>query len=590
MDNRGIAKVFADIGVLLQLKGEPVFKTRAYQRASDIAAHHGQQLSEFADDLDELKSTPGIGDAIALKIQELANTGRLEFYEKLKAEFPDGLLEIMEVPGVGPKAALRAAEELGISSVDALEQAIESGGFEKLPRVGPKNAQNILRHLRSQRRQSDRLMLGAALPVAERLMDGLRKACPGIRNLTLAGSARRWLETVGDLDILCTADDPSAVTQAFVELPGVTDVLGGGDTKASVVLDGGLQADLRVVADEHFASLLFYFTGSKQHGIELRARAQARGLSLNEYGLKNVETDELETFASEEAIYERLGLAFIAPELRESRGEIEAAGSGQLPTLIEVDDIRGDLHVHSDWSDGRATVEAMVRAAAAVGLEYVAITDHSPLVAVANGLDVERLRQHNRELERVEAAVGGIRVLKGSEVDIRSDGSMDYPDEALAELDVVVASVHSAIGQDAPVMTDRIITAMRNPHVTIIGHLTERLLYDGTRSREPIVADFDAVFRAAADTGTLLEVSASPPRLDLNDVHARRARELGARLVISTDSHRPESLSDMRYGIGTARRAWCTAGDVVNTLPADAFLRLLATPKRERFAGATAHA
>ena len=582
MDNAGISRVFADNATLLQLKGEPIFKTRAYQRAADIASEYPGELSALADDLSELKAIPGIGDAIAKKIQELSRTDKLEFYENLQGEFPAGLLSLLEVPGIGPKTALRASEELDIHSVEGLEEAIESGAFEKLPRVGNKNAQSILRHIRSQRRQGDRVMLGAALPVAEELVERLAAACPDASNITIAGSTRRMRESVGDLDLLCTSDDPPAVTKAFAELDGVVDVLGQGDTKASVVLKSGMQVDLRVTAEEHFGALLLYFSGSKQHAISLRARAQSMGLSLNEYGLTDITTDSLETFASEEAVYERLGLPFIPPELREDHGEIEAAEAGLLPELIVESDIKGDLHTHSDWSDGRVPIEEMVVTARELGLEYIAITDHSSGRGIANGLSVERLKAHNAELERIEAELGGIRVLKGSEVDIRVDGTLDYTDDVLSDLDIVIASVHSAMGQERAVMTERLITAMRNPHVTAIGHLTTRLVFDGVRSREPVDMDFDAVFRAAAETGTLLEINASPKRLDLRDAHVMQARKLGARFLINTDAHRPSGLSFMRYGVGTARRGWCEAPDVVNTMGVQEFEQFLALPKQKR--------
>ena len=582
MDNSDIARVFSDIATLLQLKGEPVFKTRAYQRAADIAAEHPGELSAIADDLDELKSIPGIGDALAKKIQELSSTGRLEFYEDLKSEFPAGLLTLMEVPGIGPKTALRASEQLDIHSVEGLEAAIEAGEFEKLPRVGHKNAQSILRHIRSQRRQSDRVMLGLALPAAEEISTRLAEACPDASNITVAGSSRRMRESVGDIDLLCTSDDPPAVTKAFAALDDVVDVLGQGGTRASVVLKSGLQVDLRVTEARHFGPLLLYFTGSKQHGITLRARAQSMGLSLNEYGLTSDSTGELEAFDTEAGVYERLGLPYIPPELREDHGEIGAAEDGLLPNLLTGADIKGDLHVHSDWSDGRVPIEEMVAAARELGREYVAITDHSAGRGVANGLSVERLRAHNLEIERVEASQGGIRVLKGSEVDIRADGTLDYTDEVLSELDIVIASVHSAMGQERAVMTERVIAAMRNPHVTAIGHLTTRLVFDGVRSREPVDLDLDAVFRAAVDTGTLLEINASPKRLDLRDAHVMQARKAGVLFLINTDAHRPSGLSFMRYGVGTARRGWCEARDVVNTLDVRAFDEFLALPKERR--------
>ncbi|MCH7735481.1 MAG: DNA polymerase/3'-5' exonuclease PolX [Chloroflexi bacterium] len=586
MDNSDIARVFSDIATLLQLKGEAVFKTRAYQRAAEIAAEYPGELSAIADDLDELKSIPGIGDALAKKIQELSGSGRLEYYEDLKSEFPAGLLTLLEVPGIGPKTALRASEQLDIHSVEGLEAAIEAGEFEKLPRVGHKNAQSILRHIRSQRRQSDRIMLGLALPAAEEISGRLAEACPDASNITVAGSSRRMKESVGDIDLLCTSDDPPAVTKAFAALDDVIDVLGQGDTKASVVLKSGLQVDLRVTESRYFGALLLYFTGSKQHGINLRARAQSMGLSLNEYGLtsdsSSDSTGELETFDTEAGVYERLGLPFIPPELREDHGEIEAAEDGLLPDLLTGPDIKGDLHVHSDWSDGRVPIKEMVVAARELGLEYVAITDHSAGRGVANGLSVERLRAHNAEIERVEAEVVGIRVLKGSEVDIRADGTLDYTDEVLSELDIVIASVHSAMGQERAVMTERVIAAMRNPHVTAIGHLTTRLVFDGVRSREPVDLDLDAVFRAAADTGTLLEINASPKRLDLRDAHVMQARKAGVLFLIDTDAHRPSGLSFMRYGVGTARRGWCEARDVVNTMDARAFDEFLALPKERR--------
>ncbi|MCH8102192.1 MAG: DNA polymerase/3'-5' exonuclease PolX [Chloroflexi bacterium] len=587
MDNSGIARVFSDIATLLQLKGETIFKTRAYQRAAGIASEYPGELSAIAGDLDELKAIPGIGDAIAKKIQELSGTDRLEYYEDLKGEFPAGLLSLMEVPGIGPKTALRASEQLDIHTIEGLEAAIEAGEFEKLPRVGRKNARSILRHIRSQRRQGDRIMLGLALPAAETIAARLAETCPDASNITVAGSCRRMRESVGDIDLLCTSDDPPAVAKAFAALDGVVDVLGQGDTRASVVLQSGLQVDLRVTEARHFGALLLYFTGSKQHGINLRARARSMGLTLNEYGLTSDLTGELETFDAEEGVYERLGLPFIPPELREDHGEIEAAENESLPNLLIDSDVKGDLHVHSDWSDGRVPIEEMVAAARELGRDYVAITDHSSGRGVANGLSVERLRAHNAEIEHVEAEVGGIRVFKGSEVDIRADGTLDYTDEVLSELDIVIASVHSAMGQERSVMTERVIAAMRNPHVTAIGHLTTRLVFDGVRSREPVDLDLDAIFRAAADTGTLLEINASPKRLDLRDAHVMQARKAGVLFLINTDAHRPSGLSFMQYGVGTARRGWCEARDVINTLDAKAFEKFLALPK-ERRAGKTA--
>jgi DNA polymerase (family 10) len=584
MDNREVAQVFADIARLLQLKNDSIFKIRAYQRASDTIGSHSADISALAADEKALREIPGIGEAISAKIVELVATGKLQFFERLKAEFPPGLLVVMDVPGIGPKTALKAAAELGIKTVDDLEKAIESGAFAALPRVGEKMAEKVLRHLRSRSQKGTRAPIGVALPAAQRVVDALQAACPVVRNLTIAGSLRRWRDTIGDIDLLCTSERPQDVTGALASLPDVREVLGQGETKASVVLADGFQVDLRVVDESSFGAALVYFTGGLQHNIALRTQAQKLGLSLNEYGFTRAASDDLEPAATEEDVYRRLGLHVIPAELREGQGEIEAAEAGPLPDLIALEDIRGDLHVHSDWTDGRATVEEMVTAAKARGLEYVAMTDHSVGRGIANGLTVERLEEHGRELERIERKVGGIQVLKGSEVDIRADGTLDYSDAVLAGLDVVVASVHSAMGQASDVMTDRIIRAMRNPHVTIIGHLTTRLIaHEGReQGREPIDADFDAVFRAAADTGTLLEINASPNRLDLRDAHVRRAMELGARFVISTDAHDPAGLDDMKYGIGTARRGWCERTRVANAMGIQSFERYLRASKPER--------
>ncbi|MCH7642669.1 MAG: DNA polymerase/3'-5' exonuclease PolX [Chloroflexi bacterium] len=582
-DNLGIARVFADIATLLQLKGESVFKIRAYTRAAEVFEHLPEPIALIGQDEDALKEIPGIGKAIAAKTHELVATGKLEFFEKLRGEFAPGLLEIMTVPEIGPKTAMRAAEELGIESLADLEAALRDGSFATLPRVGEKKAASILRRLETRLNQSDRMPIGKALPIAEHAIAELYRAAPGVRRLTVAGSLRRWRETAGDIDLLGVAGDPEAVTSAFANLPMVVDVLAQGGTKASVVVSGGVQIDLRVTGERYFGALLLYFTGSKQHGIRLRERAQRMGLSLNEYGLTDRESGDLTTFETEAEVYEALGLPYIPPEIREDLGEIPAAEAGALPDLVELADIRGDLHVHSDWSDGQAPVEQMVREAAGRGLDYVALTDHSSGRGIANGLSLERLAAHNREIEEVEAKVAGplgIRVFKGSEVDIRGDGTLDYPDDVLADLDVVIASVHSGMSQSADVMTARIIRAIENPHVTAIGHLTTRFVLD----RPPVEADFDAIFRAAARNGTLMEINASPKRLDLKDSHVRRARELGVRFLINTDAHEPENFDLLRYGVGTARRGWAEKRDILNTLPVAEIERFLATPKPQRAA------
>ncbi len=578
LQNSDFARIFDDIATLLQARGDSVFKTRAYSRAADAIGNLQFELASAPED--QLRALPGFGDAIVSKVQELAETGSLQFFEKLKAEMPSGILEITKVPGIGPKTAMRAAEELGIDSREALKASIESGEFEKLPRISKKVAQNILRHLESRISQGERIPIGDVLPEAERVMAALNDAITGIRNLTYAGSLRRHRETIGDIDMLCSADDPAAVMDAFTTLPTVKDVMSKGDTKSMVVMDSGLQFDLRVVPDASFAATLLYFTGSKEHGIRLRDRANRRGLSLNEYGAKNIETDEIEEFSSEEEIYRRLDLPYIAPELREDSGELEAAEAGELPVLITVDDVKGDLHSHTDWTDGRFPMEEMVKAAQDAGFEYLAITDHSKSAVVASGLSVKKLAEHNEAVRNLDAKLDGIGLLTGTEMDILADGSLDYPDEALAELDVVLGSIHSSMDQDGPTMTARIIAAMESEHLDVVAHLTTRLI----GRRAPVELDFDAICRAAVETGTFLEINASTARLDLKDTHIRRAIELGVMFSIGTDSHRIHQFADLRYGVGMARRGWCPPNRVVNTLPHADFLKLISTPKADRYA------
>ena len=571
MNNSQVSEVFEKIAGLLELKGESVFTIRAYQRAARTIEHLPTELAQMIKEEEDLRQIPGIGAAISSKITELVTTGQLEYMENLKGEFPDGILTLMDVPGIGPKTALRISTEMGISTVEALEQAILEGKLATMPRLGKKTAENILRHIRSLRTKDQRIPLGRALSVAEQVIGALKEACPGIRQIDAAGSLRRWRETIGDVDIMGTADDPAGVIDSFVELPMVEEVLVHGPTKGSVVVHGGLQVDLRMVDDDSYGALIQYFSGSQQHNIRLRDFANKMGLSLNEYGITTVKTGQVEKFTDERSFYARLGLQFIPPELREGLWEVEMASRQAIPSLVELEDIRGDLHCHTNESDGRDPLATMVDAARAKGYEYVGITDHSAGRGIANGLSEERLIQHMHDIWALDRSLSDIKVLAGSEVDIRSDGSLDYPDELLAQLDVVVASVHSAMGQEREQMTDRIIKAMHNPHVDIIGHLTCRLLGE----RDPVEVDVEAIFKAAADTGTALEINASPERLDLKDIHVLRARELGVPLIISTDSHATEHLDFMRLGVAVARRGWCQAGDILNTRPVAEFLSFL---------------
>ena len=578
MNNPQIAEIFENIAGLLEMQGESTFTVRAYQRVARTINHLPAELEQMVREKSDLKEIPGIGQAISDKITELVSSGKLEFYEELKAEFPDGILDVMHVPGVGPKTTKRLWKELGVESVPQLEQAIKDGKLADLPRMGKKTADNILREIQSSRTKDDRIPISRAMPASERLIAALTEQCPSIVRLEAAGSLRRVEETIGDIDLVCSATDPEQVLDALVNQPNVTQVLGHGGTKASVVLSEGIQVDLRVVEKGQFGALLQYFTGSQQHVVRLREHAGKMGLSVNEYGIKSVKSGKVEEFEDEESLYKRLGLQYIPPEVRQGIREIEIAKEQGIPRLVESGDVVGDLHVHTDWSDGRDPTEVMVAAARDLGHQYVAVTDHSVGRGIANGLTEERVDQHIAELEEIQGRMPDIKVLAGSEVDIRANGSLDYPDEVLDRLDWVVASVHSAMNQESEVMTERIIKAMHNPHVTAIGHLTTRMIL----KRKPIEADFEAIFKAAAETGTALEINASPDRLDLKDLHVNKARELGVALVISSDAHTVEMLENQRYGVAVARRGWCEAGHILNTRSTDEFMSYLSLKKSER--------
>jgi len=570
MKNTEIAKVFQDMADLLELKGENPFKIRAYQRAARAIEHLPKELEIAVEEGEDLQAIPGVGEAIAKKITELVTTGKLRVYEELKAEFPEGITALLEIPGIGPKTAKKLSTELGIKSVDELEQAIKDGRVAKLFRLGEKTADNILQQIQALRRKDQRIPIGEALPVVDEVLNALR-TIPGVKNLTTAGSLRRFRETVGDIDLMGTADNPEEVIKAFVSLPQVRQVLAQGPTKASVILPGGLQADLRMVEHDSFGSLLQYFTGSKQHNIALRTKEQKRGLKLSEYGITDLSTDKLEKFATEEEFYHRLGLQYIPPELREDQGEIELAEKGTLPRLIELSDIKGDFHVHTKWSDGHDSIEDMVKAARALGYKYIAITDHSVGRGIAKGLNGERLRQQIEEIKQLNQKLGDFRILTGIEVDIRADGTIDLPDALLSELDVVIAAIHSAMTQSEEQITRRLINAIENPHVDIIAHPTCRLIGE----REPAAVDMEAVFKAAVINNKALEINAMPDRLDLKDTHIYRARELGIKLAIGTDAHSTAQLGFMRFGVGIARRGWCQAKDVLNTRPLEEVLAFL---------------
>ena len=577
VSNEAIAELFENMGTLLEMKGDTVFKIRAYQRAARTIGQLSFSLEQAVQDGMDLKKIPGVGRAISDKITELLQTGRVSAHQRLLAELPDGVLTLMDIPGIGPKTAMLIAQDLGVSTIQGVEQAAQDGRMAALPKLGAKAAENILRHIQTLGSKDQRTPIGQALPLAEEIIAALRSRCSSIGDLFPAGSLRRWEETIGDIDLVGTSYQPEEAAQALVSLPLVQQVLVHGPKKTSVVVEPGIQVDIRLCEPESFGALLQYFTGSQQHNIRLRDYANRLGLSLNEYGITDLETGEVEQFVDEAGFYRRLGLPFIPPELRTGAWELEAARNESLPNLLQEGDLRGDLHLHSEWSDGSDPVEKMVEAAVDQGYEYMALTDHSSGRGIANGLSPQRLEEQIGLLRTLQEHYS-IAILCGSEVDIRADGTLDYSDELLERLDVVVASVHSAMGQESDTMTRRVIKAMEHPAVTIIGHLTTRLL----GQREPVQLDLEAVLQAARNTGTALEINASPQRLDLKDTHAHRARELGVPLVISTDSHHHAHLDKRRFGVAVARRAWCEPAHILNTLARDQFVRYIKAPKLVR--------
>jgi DNA polymerase (family 10) len=562
MRNFELAECFHEMADLLEIREENVFRIRAYRRAA-------QQLENLPEDaLDALgagKKIPGIGADLAAKIREWADTGAIAYLEELRTALPRGVRQLMALPGVGPKTAKLLYERQGIDSVERLEAACRSGTILEVPGIRQRSSENILRGIETWRLGQARMPLGQALSIADALVRALREE-PAVRTIEVAGSLRRRVETAGDIDILVTSDRPAAVLDHFVGLPQVASVLARGTTKSSVRHREELQVDLRVVEPDAFGAALQYFTGSKNHNVKLRELAVRKKLPISEYGVFD-ELGQRVAGRTEEEVYAAVGLPWIPPELRENTGEIEAALAGSLPSLVEVGHIRGDLHAHTDWSDGHHSLEALVAAAEARGYEYIIVSDHSRSATIAGGLGPEQLRE---QLGRIRALQSRhrIRILAGSECDILADGGLDFPDEVLAELDVVLAAVHSRFTQPGPEMTARICRALENPHVRILVHPTGRRI----GAREPYDVDLEQVFAAAKRHGKAVEINAAPSRLDLKDSHARRARDLGLPLAIDTDTHYLSDLDHIGLGIATARRAWIGPEQVVNTLPLDRLL------------------
>lgn len=557
--NQELAEIFQTIANLLEIKGEVIYKILAYRKAADNLRDYGGNVYTVWQE-GKLTDIPGVGKAIADKIDELFSTGHLEFMDKLSEEIPISLAELLEVPDLGPKKVALFWQELGITDLAELEAAARAGQLQTLPGMGKKSETKILAGIESLSRRTTRTPLWKAWPVAEEILAKLRKI-PGVENAIAGGSLRRMRETVGDLDLLVATNDSSPVMQTFINLPEVLRVIGSGETKSSVEFNNGLRAQLWAHPPERFGTALQYATGSKDHNVRLRELALKKGLSLSEHSFTH--QDGTETFcASEDEVYTALGIPWIPPELREDRGEVQAALAGNLPDFIELSDIQSELHTHSPWSDGKVSIKEMALAARERGYKVLAITDHSPSLGITQGVTLEDIQDQRAEIDAVQKELGdSILILQGSEVEIKADGSLDYADEVLAELDIVFASLHVSLRQPREQIMRRLLNAIRNPHVDVIGHPTGRLIPD----REGADLDMEAVFAEAAQSGVALEISAHPERLDLRDIHARQAIEMGILLSINTDAHSPEELDLMHYGIATARRGWVEAKHVINT-------------------------
>jgi len=580
--NRDVSEVLDQMADMLQIAGANRFRFIAFQNAAEAIRTHSRDVNDVAAD-GGLQEIPGIGKGIAQDIHDLLESGTFEGLEALRKEVPAGVLEMLQIPDVGPKTVRRMWQELDILDIASLKAAAEAEQIRVLKGFGTKSEEKILKGIELLAKRADgRTPIGKARPLAEEIKAALIAALPSgtIERIEIAGSLRRWRETIGDLDFLVISEDPAAVMDAFRTLPLVVDVIGSGETKTSILLGGGLQADLRVVAKKHWGAALQYFTGSQGHNIAVREIAQKQGWSLNEYCLtatgsgKAAEGEE-RFFEEEAALYAFLNLAWVPPEMRENRGEVKAASSDTLPSLVQLTDIRGELHGHSTYSDGAASVAEMAAAAQARGYSYWAICDHSVGLGVTDGVDAEQLAKQAEEIvalnQKYEADGVEFRLLRGIEVEVLADGTLGLPDEVLAELDVVVGSIHSGQRQAREVITERCLKVVRNPHVDILGHPTGRII----GKRAPSDLDVEQVLQTCLETGTVVEINAHPSRLDLNDVYARRAIELGCKLAISSDAHSTDGMEMMQYGIATAQRAWVQPADVINTLPMKEMLAAL---------------
>lgn len=559
--NAEIAEIFEQMAKMLSILDENQFKIRAYKKAALNILELNENIEDRVSQ-EDVTDIPGVGKDLASKVKEYVETGEIKEFDKLQEKVPLEMTELLGILGLGPKTLALLYRELNVRGLEDLEKVLDGDEVLRFKGLGQKKVDEIKRGIPLLKQKRDRTRLGLALPLAETIRKEV-EAIKGTEGTIIAGSIRRMRETIKDIDILTISDDTEKTVKDFTELPFVKDVLASGSTKGSVITKDGIQVDLRVVGPESYGGALQYFSGSQAHNIRLRSIAQKNGLRINEYGIFKGE-DKI-AGETEKEMYSTLELPFIPPELREDRGEIEAAIEGNLPNLIELEDIKGDLHMHTTWSDGKASIQEMAESAIELGYEYIAITDHSPSSTIANGLSIERLKEKQKELIAVNKKMKGINILMGAEVDITSDGTLDYPDEVLKELDVVIASVHSGFKMDRDTITKRILTALENPYVHALGHPTGRLI----NQRDPYDVDIDLLIEAALKHDKALEVNSSYQRLDLKDLHVKKAVEAGVKIIISTDAHRPQGLLQMRYGIGTAKRGWVQKKDVLNALEFD---------------------
>ncbi|HUX87301.1 MAG TPA: DNA polymerase/3'-5' exonuclease PolX [Chloroflexota bacterium] len=576
--NQAAARMLNRIAQLLEAKGESPFRVRAYREAAAQIEAMQTSVSALAR-AGTLESIPGVGPSIAAKLSEYLKTGQCIYLAELQRTVPEGIECLMDVPGIGPARARLLAQHLDVHTPEDLIQAAEAHRIRELPGFGPRSEKQLLIEAQRWAQREHRLLLGIAWPIADQLINLLR-AEPVIECISLGGSLRRMRETVGDLDILAAAAVPEAATKRFTELPIVREVLASGPTKVSVLLESGLQVDLRVVEPSSWGAALQHFTGSKQHNIHLRDLAIARGLKLNEYGIYETATGRRIGGETEEDVYHALNLEWIPPELREDRGEIQAASDHTLPALVERGDLHGDLHVHTDWSDGKASIETMAEAAKGLDLDYIAITDHSKALTVAHGLNANRLRLQRQAIDELNRKLAPFRIFTGAEVDILPDGSLDISSDVAKSLDYICVSVHSHFKMDRAQMTQRIIRAISHPFVNTLNHPTGRLI----DKRPGYEVDLEAVLRCAAARRVAVEINSAIDRLDLDDVWARRAKDLGCRLVVNSDSHLPGGFQNLRFGVAVARRAWLSRRDLVNTLPQDGFVTWLQQARQPRAA------